>query len=78
MEEKDKSCNALALTLAVGLGAFCTGCVVDAVFVWIAVLSGQMLVSSVTYILLMGIPAFCSAFTLLVFFVLQAVGLFFR
>lgn len=50
------SCDILVLTVVIGFITFGIGCVTDAIFVWIAIFTGKMMISINTCMLLMGIP----------------------
>lgn len=58
------SCDILVLIVVIGIVAFGIGCVIDSVFVWIAIFTGKMMISVNTYMLIMGMPV---AGTLVIF-----------
>ena len=47
----------LILIVIIGFATFGIGCVIDSIFIWIAIFTGKIMISANTYILLMGVPA---------------------
>lgn len=47
----------LILIIIIGFATFGIGCVIDSIFIWIAIFTGKIMISANTYILLMGVPA---------------------
>lgn len=47
----------LTLIVIIGFATFGIGCVIDSIFIWIAIFTGKIMISANTYILLMGVPA---------------------
>lgn len=47
----------LILIVIIGFAAFGIGCMIDSIFIWIAIFTGKIMISENTYLLLMGVPA---------------------